>query len=615
MSIFFFFLLLPSAYLQETKPGKNILILYAMAPSTPAYQVISDGIRSKLTEAFGDGVSLHMEYLETERYPDGNYPKERFEPINWKYEKIDIDMLICVGVNIISTVKRCANQKLLNLPAITIEYDVAEFGFPLDLRLNDKNAIIGIKPNIRGTLRSALDLFPDRNHLYILCGTSKTDLMYLKITAAVVSQLDKNLKISYIDQISMDDALSIMSNLPDSSLVFIPGFNTDNKKVFYYNPEAIRLISQASKAPVFTMSDMGFGEGAVGGYILSFRKTGLLAGDIAAKILKGLDPNSIKVVESDYFDYIYDWRQLKKWGALNIRQLPKNSIIEFEEITFFDKYKLFIIAILIFLVFQTLMILNLVRMNRRQKLITAQLIETQGRYRELIREDRILRIGQMTASLSHELNQPLTAILSTAQAGIRILDSGKNDQELLKEIFRNIVEDDKRTASILSSLRGMMKLEKREKEKVDLNELIREIVEIYRSEAIAKASGIIAVLPEKPVFIYADRIQIQQVIMNLLSNALQSVEKADKRDSNIEIIETDTVEYVIVSVRDHGPGIDPSMKEKLFKPFTTTKKEGFGIGLAISQSIIYDHQGKIWAENLPGGGAVFSFSLKIYRDE
>ena len=104
-----------------------------------------------------------------------------------------------------------------------------------------------------------------------------------------------------------------------------------------------------------------------------------------------------------------------------------------------------------------------------------QISETENKYRELVREDRILQIAQLTASLSHELNQPLTAILSNAQAGIRFVNSGNNTPELMKEIFENIVEDDKRTASILSSVRGMMKLEKREKEPLNLNLLVKEV--------------------------------------------------------------------------------------------------------------------------------------------
>jgi signal transduction histidine kinase len=439
--------------------------------------------------------------------------------------------------------------------------------------------------------------------------------MYLKITKGIIPLLDRAVKTTFIDHVSMDDVLSLVRNLPDSSLIFIPGFNTDSKKVFYYNPEAIHLISQAAKAPVFSISDMGFGEGATGGYILSFKKTGLLAGDIAIYLLDGHDPNLVRVNESDYYEQMYDWRMLKRWNLTGSKRIPKGSHIEFEQTNFFLEYKWFITAGIVFLILQFLLILNLARFNRKQKMITRQLIETENKYRELVNEDRILRLSQLSASLSHELNQPLTAILSTAQAGLRFIESGKNDPELMKEILGNIVEDDKRTASILSSLRGMLKLEKREKEVIHLNLLIEETILIYTGESIRKNISFELSTVDPPVYVIADKIQIQQVVMNLIQNSVQSIENAGAKTRKIVITEKLDNDMVIVSVRDFGEGISEVIREKIFKPFVTSKKEGTGIGLAISRSIIDDHHGKIWAENMPDGGAIFSFSLKTFNNE
>jgi two-component system sensor kinase FixL len=239
-------------------------------------------------------------------------------------------------------------------------------------------------------------------------------------------------------------------------------------------------------------------------------------------------------------------------------------------------------------------------------------MEAENKYRELVREDRILRLSQIISSLSHELNQPLTAILSTAQAGIRFTDAGNLEPELMKELFSNIAEDDKRTASILSSIRAMLKLEKREKEKVNLNDLIKEVINIYHAESINKNINLDLTLEDQPVFIIADSIQIQQVLMNFILNAIQSIEKIDAVNRHILITEQLENDGVTVTVRDFGEGIAEILKDKLFKPFVTSKKEGTGIGLAISRSIIDDHKGKIWAENMPDGGSIFAFSLKIY---
>jgi signal transduction histidine kinase len=435
--------------------------------------------------------------------------------------------------------------------------------------------------------------------------------MHLNAARKAEDNFDKRRKYHFITGISMDEALGMVRKLPDSSIIVIPGFNVDSKGVPYYNTESIRLISQAANAPVFAYSDIGFGDGAVGGYILSFNKIGLLAGETAVKILRGADPADIIIKENDIYEYLFDWRELKRWGLVGSKLIPDGSIIKFAEVNFFEKYRLVIILAVMFTVLQSLLIFNLIRLNRKQKQVTRRLIDTENRFRELAREDRILRLGQLTASLSHELNQPLSAVLSTAQAGLRFIASDKIDKALMTEILENIVEDDKRAASILSSIRSMLKLEKREKEKTNLNILVKEMVNIFNREAIEKNISLNVSLAEVPVYIMADRIQIQQVLLNFLTNAAQELIHSKPGEKSIFISELVKDGQVTVSVRDTGNGFDETNKENLFKPFITTRKEGFGIGLAISQSIIDNHGGKIWAENIPGGGAKFSFSLKI----
>jgi C4-dicarboxylate-specific signal transduction histidine kinase len=353
----------------------------------------------------------------------------------------------------------------------------------------------------------------------------------------------------------------------------------------------------------------------MGGYLINFNKVGLLAGDCAIKIMSGSDPKSIVITENDYYEYLYDWRELKRWNLVNSDLIPAGSTIMYENISFIDRFKWIGGLVLLFVVLQTLLIANLIRLNRKQKIMTQKILETENKYRNFLHEDRSLRLGQLTASLSHELNQPLTAILSTAQAGINFINSNEYTPELLKQILQKIVDNDKRTASILSSIRAMLKLEIREKEKVNLCSLITEILEVYGSEAFKLNIELIINLPFEPVFVLADRIQIEQVLLNLIINASQSMENITVKNKKIIISLSENNADVIVSVQDNGSGIEEVIKEKLFKPFITSKEEGTGIGLVICQSIIEDHGGKIWADNLFDGGAIFSFSLGIYRDE
>ena len=231
---------------------------------------------------------------------------------------------------------------------------------------------------------------------------------------------------------------------------------------------------------------MGLGEGSIGGYLLSFKNVGLISGVIAIKILNGADPNSFKITERDYYEYVFDWKQLKSWNLINSDLIPDGSTIMYEDISFVNKYKWVGGLVLLFIVMQTLLIANFIRLNRNQKVMTKKIMDSENRYRDFLHQDRSLRLGQLTASLSHEINQPLTAILSTAQAGINFIDSNEANPEFLKQILQKIVDNDKRTASILSSIRGMLKLENREKERVNLNFLIDDIITVYNGEAVKR---------------------------------------------------------------------------------------------------------------------------------
>ena len=147
-----------------------------------------------------------------------------------------------------------------------------------------------------------------------------------------------------------------------------------------------------------------------------------------------------------------------------------------------------------------------------------------------------------------------------------------------------------------------------------INLLVDEIIKINHVGNIDHDIDLIVRLPDGPVYVYSDRIQIQQVLMNLLSNAIFAARESSTGESKIVISGIVESGNITISVRDFGPGIDPEIIGKVFKPFVTSKKDGLGIGLAISRTIIEDHHGNIQAENMPDGGAKFSFSLKIYDD-
>jgi PAS domain S-box-containing protein len=228
---------------------------------------------------------------------------------------------------------------------------------------------------------------------------------------------------------------------------------------------------------------------------------------------------------------------------------------------------------------------------------------------ELLRVERTSRLGEMVASLAHELNQPLAAILSSAQAALRFLQSGRHDSELFRTILNNIVQDDKRAAGIITGLRSMVRREERDREPLDVNEVARDVLALFRGEAIARHVEIQTDLDRSIPMISGDRVQLQQVLLNLVVNASEALSDGPHSVQRIHLRTRATDLGVQMSVRDCGPGIDPGKLKDIWEPFFTTKRAGMGMGLSVSSSIIRAHGGRIWAKNNADGGATFAFEL------
>jgi len=222
---------------------------------------------------------------------------------------------------------------------------------------------------------------------------------------------------------------------------------------------------------------------------------------------------------------------------------------------------------------------------------------------------RVSTMGELAASLAHELNQPLAAILSNAQAAIRFLAEPEVDMNGIREILDDIVRDDKRAGDVIQRLQALVKNETGATEWVDLNELVREVERLLNSECIDRSVEAELKLSPAPVPVFTSSVEIQQVILNLMLNAMDAMEDLPAGERKVTVETTLAKDWVRLSVRDFGPGVPEELLEKIFHPFFTKKKNGLGMGLAISRSIIDSCGGRLWAENLSGGGALFLFDL------
>ena len=255
---------------------------------------------------------------------------------------------------------------------------------------------------------------------------------------------------------------------------------------------------------------------------------------------------------------------------------------------------------------QTHLLVMLVDLSEQRK---AQ-VQMQLLREELYHMDRVSRMGEMASSLAHELNQPLTGILGNAQAALLMLEADPPDGAELRAIQRDIVEDAKRAGEVIRRLRAFLRRDTSAREPVAMNALIADLLRFTRMDAALRDVAIDCQLAEQLPEIYGDRIQLQEVLINLIFNAAQAMTDQLLTRRRISIAtQLASTTGVLVSVRDHGQGFQSAHLDKAFDPYFTTKVDGLGMGLRICRSIIEAHDGRIWAENHPEGGAVLSFLL------
>jgi signal transduction histidine kinase len=236
-------------------------------------------------------------------------------------------------------------------------------------------------------------------------------------------------------------------------------------------------------------------------------------------------------------------------------------------------------------------------------------IESQRQRSEIAHLARLTTLGEFSGSLAHELSQPLAAILSNAQAAQRILSSNGEVPAQLKEILEDIVRDDKHAGEVIRRLRTFLKKGEGEFEILDPQQIIAEGLRLIRTDLLHRGVSVeTEISPELPP-IRADRVQIQQVLVNLVSNACDAMAQLEPGMRRLALRAEPDGTGIRISVADRGSGIPEGEQDRIFAPFVTTKDSGMGLGLAVCRTIVGSHGGRLWAANNPGGGATFAFTI------
>jgi signal transduction histidine kinase len=583
---------------------RSILVLEQSDVRGPFYAEIFAGIRDVAGARGQPHATIYVENLDLARFPGSNYEESLVAHFRSKYADRPIGVIVAIGVDSLRFLQRRKDIVWPDVPVV--------FGFVPDWP--ETRALL--PPNATGNfanvtlaqmIGAARAVVPDLRHI-VLVGGAWNDQAVFGHWKDEIQQAGAGVAVTDLSGLGMQELEGRVASLPAQSAIIYSAIYSDGEGTYYPPAYALELVAQHANRPIIVASESFLGHGGVGGFVLLPDVIGHDAGTLATRILGGESPSNIPMSVGDNVRPIFDWRQMQRWNVA-ASSLPQGSEIRFRSSTIWEQYRWQSLTALTIILVQALLISGMLYERRRRRLAE---IEARRRMSELAHLNRQATAGEMTASIAHELNQPLAAILSNAEAAESLLKRPAPDLAEIGEILLDIRRDDERASGVIRHLRSLLKKGEFEAQLIDLNETVRDVFQFLSVQSLIRSVRLETDLAAAALYVWGDRIQLEQVVLNLAMNAMDAAEHQPKdRRRVIGRTEPGNGKSVIVSVVDFGQGIAAEGLARVFDPFFTTKEQGMGVGLSIARTIVEAHRGRIWAEHRPGGGAVFYVSLPL----
>jgi len=586
---------------------RRIYFLESLSPALPAAVRTIDAFKKRLSETTSEEFEIFVDYLELVRLPSQMHIDRTVQYLSGKYAEAPPDVLIALGRAALPFMAKHREAVAPHVPLILVSVPSLD---AKESRL-DNVFWINTEYSFSKTVELARQLQPDARHLVVVGGAGVYDQRWLTDARRELQPYNERFTTKYIVGLSYEDTLREVSRLPKGTIVIMSFFFVDGSGQTYSSPKVAADVARVSPAPVYSPISTNLGEGIVGGYMDSWEEHGIAAADVALQLLAGKPPETIQRDNKPRQAYNVDARQLTRWNISSAR-VPVGSEVHYREFNVWERYRWQIISIIATVILQAVVIAGLFFERRRRR--NAEL-ELRERLMEVIHLNRTAVAGALSASVAHELNQPLGAIQSYAEAALLYLQADPPNVARAHDILGNILRDDQRAAKIIAHLRSLLKKRTQsELQEFDLTDVVDDTLQIVRPEAQKKGIDLRAMNTNFPLPVRGDRIQVQQVLMNLAMNGIDAMHDCEPEKAKM-LISTALVDgsAVRVSVADSGIGVPPDKLDEIFDAFYTTKGHGTGLGLSIARTIVETYGGKIWAENRPGGGSTFFFTMPLSK--
>ena len=581
-------------------------MLHSFGPRFKPWSDYEQSIRSEISRRWQKPVDFLDQSLVNARLEDENSEALFADYLHALYTRRPIDLIVAIGAPAAAFVQRYRQRLFPVTPMVFTAVEQRRVQYE---KLTENDTVVAVAHDFPAAFDNILRVLPLTKTIAVVNGASPNETFWLEELRRELAPLTGRVELRWYNEKSFEEILIDAARLPPHSAIFWHLLNVDAAGVAHEANDALNKLASLANAPIFSYDGSFFGEAIVGGPMYSVHNLGQITAAVAVRILNGEKAGDIKTPPTRFAAPIFDWRQMQRWG-ISESSLPSGSTVYFREPTVWQRY-LWQIALVMAVILAQAGLISAMLQERRRR----QLAEVQSRQRvaELVHVNRINTAGELTASIAHEINQPLGAILTNAETADVILHSPNPDIAELKDIVNDILRDDRRASEVIRRMKSLLKKAPFELKSLDFNDLVGETVELVL--AVGRKVELVSVITRDALPILGDRIQLQQVILNLVANGIDAMRDTPSENRTITIRTSRVENFAQLSVSDRGPGIPEDKLKAVFEPFFTSKAEGMGMGLSIARTIVEAHNGLISAKNRDHGGATFRIKLPISKDD
>lgn len=586
--------------------AKRVLMLHSFGPDFRPWSVYARSIKVALEQQSPWPLDVQEHNLLTARFNNPGPEAPFVDYLRSLYADRQPDIVLSIGAPAARFVQKYRGQLFPGAPMVltAIEQRLVDRSL-----LTDNDTVISVYNDFSAFFGSILQVLPDTKTIAVVIGASPLEKFWLGEAKREAKPLEDRVAFVWYADVPFAEILKQAKVLPPHTVLFWGLMSVDAAGVAHEGDLALRSLRAVANAPIFSFQEAFFDGDTVGGPMHSIAESSRQTASATIRILGGEKPGSIKAAPIGFASPKYDWREMQRWGISESR-LPPGSEVLFRESRIWEKYGWQLVLISGVILVQGILISGLLHERQRRRLAE---VESRQRMAELAHVNRYAAAGELTTSIAHELNQPLGSILTNAETAESILKGASPNLDELREILADIRRDDLRASEVIRRLRGVLKKTPFEMIEIDLNETVREVIGFVSSLAHGRDIQLSYAPTSVELRIKGDPVQLQQVILNLIINAMDAISEAGPRKREISVTTNLSGAFAEIRVGDTGPGIEAESLKKVFDPFFTTKPQGMGMGLAIVRTIVEAHHGKISAETQPSGGALFTIRLPIVR--